>query len=167
MFSHSFLRILWFHLFGHYRLYLQLFVGGLIYIIWVCLRIMVCSLFCLSSSCVLCSLCCQFLWIVHFALPLLYSLTFIRRTIYTTKNKLKILHCCWWKRLPHILIFSTQQNFYHLASTDIIMMMGVFIHVKTYLLHCTTFIHLLVTHGLCITSWKVAVYTRGRFHKKS
>jgi hypothetical protein len=29
-------------------------------------------------SCVLCILCCQFLWIVHFWLPLRYSLTFIR-----------------------------------------------------------------------------------------
>ena len=28
-------------------------------------------------SCVLCTLCCQFLWIVHFWLPLRYSLTFI------------------------------------------------------------------------------------------
>ena len=28
-------------------------------------------------SCVLCSLCCQFLWIIPFWLPLLYSLTFI------------------------------------------------------------------------------------------
>ena len=33
------------------------------------------SLFCLSSSCL--HLCCQFLWIVHFWLPLQYSLTFI------------------------------------------------------------------------------------------
>jgi hypothetical protein len=28
-------------------------------------------------SCVLCTICCQFLWIVHFWLPLWYSLTFI------------------------------------------------------------------------------------------
>jgi hypothetical protein len=28
-------------------------------------------------SCVLCTLCCQFLWIVYFVLPLWYSLTFI------------------------------------------------------------------------------------------
>ena len=34
-------------------------------------------LFCLSSSCVLCPQCCQFLWIVHFWLPLRYSLAFI------------------------------------------------------------------------------------------
>ena len=34
-------------------------------------------LFCLSSSWVLCTLCCQFLWIPHFWLPLWYSPTFI------------------------------------------------------------------------------------------
>ena len=28
-------------------------------------------------SCVLCTLCCQFLWIIHFRLPLQYALTFI------------------------------------------------------------------------------------------
>ena len=33
-------------------------------------------LFCLTSSCVLCTLCCQFLWMVHFWLPLQNSLTF-------------------------------------------------------------------------------------------
>jgi hypothetical protein len=34
-------------------------------------------LFCLSSSCVLCTQCCQCLWIVHSCLPLRFSLTFI------------------------------------------------------------------------------------------
>ena len=34
-------------------------------------------LFCLSSSCVLCTQCCQFLWIVQFLLPLRYLLAFI------------------------------------------------------------------------------------------
>ena len=34
-------------------------------------------LFCLSPSCVLCTQCCQFLWIVHVWLPLRYFLTFI------------------------------------------------------------------------------------------
>ena len=42
-----------------------------------------CFLFCLSSSCVLCTLCCQFLWIVHSWLPLMFSLTFIRHEIFT------------------------------------------------------------------------------------
>ena len=36
-----------------------------------------CFLFCLSSSCVLCTQCGQFLWIVHSGLPLRFSLTFI------------------------------------------------------------------------------------------
>ena len=56
---------------------------------WVHLRVLVRSvmvivlvfcvvfLFCLSSSCILCTLCCQFLWIVHSWLSLRFSLTFI------------------------------------------------------------------------------------------
>jgi hypothetical protein len=50
-------------IFGH------LFVGvSMPYLRYLCLiaNIMVCFLFCLSSSCVLCTQCCQFLWIVHF-----------------------------------------------------------------------------------------------------
>ena len=35
-----------------------------------------CLLFCLSLSCVLCTQCCQFLWIVHSWLPLRISITF-------------------------------------------------------------------------------------------
>ena len=35
--------------------------------------------FALSSSCVLCAQCCQFLWLVHSCLPLWYYLTFICR----------------------------------------------------------------------------------------
>ena len=48
----------------------------LLYVIYVCLRIVVSNTYCvmflfwLSLSCVLCTLCCQFLWIVHFWLPL-------------------------------------------------------------------------------------------------
>ena len=58
--------------------------SSLIYIICDCLRIVVfnkyCVVFliCLSSSCVLCIKCCLFLWIVHFLLPIRYSLTFIK-----------------------------------------------------------------------------------------
>ena len=65
------------------RLYLQLFVGGsMSYLRYMCLftytgvqHIMWCvfDLFVF----VLCTLCCQFLWIVHLWLPLRYSLTFI------------------------------------------------------------------------------------------
>jgi hypothetical protein len=40
-------------------------------------RILCWILVCLCSCCVLCTLCCQFLWIVHLVLPLRYSLTFI------------------------------------------------------------------------------------------
>ena len=36
-------------------------------------------LFCLSSSCLLCDLFCQFILIVHFSLPLRYSLTVVEK----------------------------------------------------------------------------------------
>ena len=63
-----------------FRLYIQLFVGGLIsYLSYLCLlaysggqHILCCVFF--SSSCVHYV---AFLWIVHFWLPLQYSLTFI------------------------------------------------------------------------------------------
>jgi len=65
------------------RLYLQLFVGEhMSYWAYLCLFaysgvqhilcwVFVCFVF------VLCTLCCQFLWIVHFGLPHWYSITFI------------------------------------------------------------------------------------------
>ena len=46
------------------RLFLQLFVGGSIFYLHNLCRVM-CFLFCLSSSCVLSTQCCQFLWIVY------------------------------------------------------------------------------------------------------
>jgi len=64
------------------RLYLQLFERGLMSSFhYACLfaysgvqtHIVLCIL---SSSCVLCTLCCQFLWVVHYWLPLRFSLTF-------------------------------------------------------------------------------------------
>jgi hypothetical protein len=36
-----------------------------------------CFLFCLSSFCILCTQCCQLLWVIHSWLPLRVSLTFI------------------------------------------------------------------------------------------
>jgi hypothetical protein len=44
---------------------------------WCLTHIVLCFLFCLSSSCVLCPQCFQFLWNVHSWLPLRFSLTFI------------------------------------------------------------------------------------------
>ena len=38
-----------------------------------------CGVLCISSSCVLCTQCCHFLWIVNFGLPLGFSLTFTTR----------------------------------------------------------------------------------------
>ena len=59
---------------------LQLFVGGLMsYIRYVCLSVyngiqhILCYVFALFFV-VLCTVCCQFIWIVHFILPLRYSL---------------------------------------------------------------------------------------------
>jgi len=62
------------------RLYLRLFVGGrmsyLRYLRWsVFPHILCCVLVLFFFD--LCIICCQFLWIVQFWLPLLYSLTFI------------------------------------------------------------------------------------------
>jgi hypothetical protein len=86
-----------------FRLYLQLFVGGLnVLFTYLCLfahsglHHILCSVFALFFF-VLCNLCCQFLWIVHVLLILRYSLTFIypstlisniklnRSTIYDSK----------------------------------------------------------------------------------
>ena len=55
------------------RLYLQLFVRGLVsYLGCLCLfacsgvqYIFSCVVFCFSSSCVLCTQCCQFLWVFY------------------------------------------------------------------------------------------------------
>ena len=55
---------------------LCLLVGScLINVICVCLPIVASNTYCVFL--VMCTLCCQFLWIVHFWLPLQYSLTFI------------------------------------------------------------------------------------------
>jgi hypothetical protein len=64
------------------RLYLQLFVRGCMsYLCYLCLlahsgvlHILCCGFFLVF---VLCNLCCQFLWIVHYWLPLRYSLMFV------------------------------------------------------------------------------------------
>jgi hypothetical protein len=64
------------------RLYLHFFEGGIkSYLRYLCLHSGVQHILCcvLVLICfVLWTLCCQFLWIVHFWLPLLYSLTFIK-----------------------------------------------------------------------------------------
>jgi len=52
----------------------------LIYVICVCLRIVVSNTYCVVFFFVLCTLCCQFLWIILFRLSLRYSLTFITNT---------------------------------------------------------------------------------------
>jgi hypothetical protein len=68
----------------------------IIHVIFSCLRIVVsntyCAVFllCLSSSRVLCTLRCQFLWIVHFLFPLRHSLTFI--SIYSGHLSILLWH---------------------------------------------------------------------------
>ena len=67
----------------------------LIYVICVCLRIMVTNTYCvvtLICFIVLCTQCCQFLWVLHFYWPLRYSLAFIQTdpwkiTIYILNNQ--------------------------------------------------------------------------------
>ena len=65
-----------------FRLYLQLFVGRLLSYCYLCLvayigvQHILCCVFALFFF-VLYTLCCQFLLIIHFWLPKLYSLTFI------------------------------------------------------------------------------------------
>ena len=71
-------------MFGSYfRIYLQLLVGGFMsYLRYLCLfpysdvQHILCCVFVLSFF-VLCTMWCQFLWIVNFWLPLRYYLTFI------------------------------------------------------------------------------------------
>ena len=67
------------------RLYLQLFVGLMSYYRYLCLfahsavKHILCCVFALFFF-FLCNICCQFLWIFHFWLPLRYSITFILYT---------------------------------------------------------------------------------------
>ena len=70
------------------RLYLPLFVRGLVsYLRYMCLiqycgvQHILCCVFVLFFF-VLCTICCQFLWIARFWLPLRYSLTFIQNIQY-------------------------------------------------------------------------------------
>jgi len=80
-------------------LYLQLFAGGLMsYLCYLCLlgyngvQHILCSAFSLFGF-VFCTLCCQFLWIVHCWLSLRYSLTFISFIVTLITYKLDYLKC--------------------------------------------------------------------------
>ena len=56
--------------------------GWSVLLIFLAFCVVLCFLvFCLSSFCVLCAQCCQFLCIVHSGLPLWFSLTFIRQSL--------------------------------------------------------------------------------------
>ena len=54
------------------RLFLQLLVRGLICQIYVCVYIVVSRAYVFVLFFLLCTICCQFLWMVHFFLPLRY-----------------------------------------------------------------------------------------------
>ena len=72
---------------------IRLFVGGLMsYLRYLCL--FACSVFFSSFFSILCTLWWQFHWIVHFWLPLLYSLTFILNQRHLTRStNLYYPHC--------------------------------------------------------------------------
>jgi phosphatidylserine synthase len=54
------------------RLFLQLLVRGRICVICVCVHIVVSSTYVFVLFFLLCTICCQFLWMVHLFLPLRY-----------------------------------------------------------------------------------------------
>ena len=86
--------------------------GGscLTYVICVCLRIVVSSIYCAmlllcSFFCVLCTLCFQFLWIGYFCITLRYSLTF-------TDKQLQMYYYC------NQFLFSMCMHLYYLSYTN-------------------------------------------------
>jgi hypothetical protein len=98
-----------------------------------------CSVFALFFF-VLCTICCQFLWIVHFSSPLRYSLTFI---IYQTM-KLKIQRICitiyiytdhWWRsRKIHFFPQTTKTSIheYKWIHSNDVYVYGVLRHFQQY-----------------------------------
>jgi hypothetical protein len=69
---------------------------------WRPTHIVVCFLFCVSSSCVLCTQCCQFLWIVHPCcqfLWIVHSWLFLRFSLTFLYIKLVLLSWCWTFKL--------------------------------------------------------------------
>jgi hypothetical protein len=68
--------------------------------------------FCLSSSCVLCALCCQFLWIVHFLLPLrcLFSDVYLNPWIILISNKKNITNFFKWKLVMEMYVITKSAN---------------------------------------------------------
>ena len=77
-FQHIFtIWVIWRVSFGKQRMFaIRVPFGGIrvAHLFWFSV---LCLLICLSLSCVLCSQCCQLLWIIHSWLPLWFSLTFI------------------------------------------------------------------------------------------
>ena len=64
------------------RLFLPLLVRGLICGICVCVHIVVSSTYVFVLFFLLCTICCQFLWMVHFVLPLLVWLCMLHLDLY-------------------------------------------------------------------------------------
>jgi len=102
----------------------------LIYVICVCFRIVLsntyCVVFLLCFFVVLCTLCCQLLWIIHFWLSLRYSLTFIwplpnncnARRIRQKEIGSRSMSCLGLKRTtdltPHKLLQWTENTINHI-----------------------------------------------------
>ena len=92
-----------------------------IYVICVCLRIVVSVIYCVVP----CAICCQFLWIVHFRLPLRYSLTCM----------------CLLELLASSDSSSYLDDTYYISSTFVHQLSCwgafVFFYLFIYLLHCS------------------------------
>ena len=125
------------------RLYLQLCVGGHIsYLCYLCLltcsgvQNIYCRIFLLFFF-VLCILCCQFLWMIHFWLPLRYSLTFIYLTVSLA-----------FPFLVAILVSNIQYR-RDLLSVNLFLIMN--INLKYYSLRrSTTINHSIMTFEVCL-----------------
>ena len=96
-----------------------------------------CCVFVLFCFFILCTICCQFLWIVHFCLPLRYSLTFNQKFFNTLSyhfpassnfsnrylNKMGWKYLIYWSHAPLIRcflsshlqnLFPSLSNLYHI-----------------------------------------------------
>jgi hypothetical protein len=75
-------------------------------------------LFCLSSSCIFLTLCCQFLWIVNSWFPLRFSLTFIYRMKAIGNVPVGGLNTHWLLSGDFIFIILLAENDYTKLTTS-------------------------------------------------
>ena len=96
-------------------------------------------LLCLFSPCVLCALCCQFLWIVHFCWPLRFFLTFIFTSctllqMYNIYSRKKHLHRYIRMKQVYRYIRKKEVNRYPFLSYS--KKKPVYIHAHAFLYYC-------------------------------